>query len=110
MATQAIPPPPRCGIVPKIGGFVRNYQSPTWQGSLKSPNGRMKAPTGRGKTPTGHQGKSRDQRGAGGEDAKLTPILQLMVIARNLFHKIGVKYPHLPYCNVKFCLPLSYEL
>ena len=32
MATQAIPPPPRCGIPPKIRGIWQSRQFPTWQG------------------------------------------------------------------------------
>ncbi len=48
--------------------------------------------------------------GAGGEDTFSLHILQLMVITRNLVHKLGVENSILPYCNVKVCLPLFHEL
>ena len=35
MATQAISPPPRCGILPKIGGIWQSRQFPTRQGVPK---------------------------------------------------------------------------
>ncbi len=58
-ATQAIPPPPRCGIPPKIGAIWQSCQSPHGRGPLKSPKCRQMSPKC-------HQGKSRDKWGCGG--------------------------------------------
>jgi hypothetical protein len=60
MATQAIPPPPRCGIFLKIGGIGQVANSPRGSLSLKS----LKAAKGSHVT----------RGGAGGKVANFLPI------------------------------------
>ncbi len=108
MATQAIPPPPpRGGIVPKIGGFWRSHQFPPRD---RGPSICQQDAKKRQQAAKWTPRDSRDQWGAGWENAISPHTLQLMVITRSPFHKLGVENPLLPYCNVKACLPLSYEL
>ncbi len=64
MATQAIPPPPRCGIPPKIGGLWRSHQFPTWPTRM---------------TPKHRQGKSHDKwDGEGGGRSRHFPANSLI--------------------------------
>ncbi len=114
------------GLWPKFGRlrYLMNRQvlaeSPaptTWQRSLKTQQDARRRLRSAKCMPMVHQvsakcapRESLDQWGAGWEDAISPHLLQLMVITRNLFHKLGVENLLLPYCNVKVCLPLLYEL
>ncbi len=98
MATQAIlPPPPKKRIhPPKTGRFGQSSHFPTWQLVPKVPEGPDVEVT--------------RQVRIWVKVAISPPIPQWLVLARNLFSKIGAGNFYLPYCSVKICPPLSCEL